>query len=131
MTTWEQMSEDCLRAAQALLDAGLLRRSVSSAYYAAYCAVTSELVARGVTFAHGWRNPSHEQLPDLVLNNTGWQRTTRYQINRVLRRLRAAREDADYRPQAAVDRRLALACVRDCGRVLLTLRITDVDNRTR
>jgi uncharacterized protein (UPF0332 family) len=67
VATWQEMSVECLQAAKKLLDEGLLRRSVSSAYYAAYCALAGDLSSRGVTFAHGWNNPGHEQLPDLVL----------------------------------------------------------------
>jgi uncharacterized protein (UPF0332 family) len=114
-----------MRAAKGLLDEGHLRRSVSSAYYAAYSAVTSELVTRRVTFAHGWNNPSHEQLPDLILNNTSLARTARYQINRIMRRLRTARESADYRPGVSVDHVLALACVRDAISVLFALGVED------
>jgi uncharacterized protein (UPF0332 family) len=125
LATWEEMSLECLRAAKRLLDHGYLRRSVNSAYYAAYCAVTGELVARGVTFAHGWNNPAHEQVPDLVLNNTTLARNTRYQINRVMRRLRAARENADYRPAATIDRLVAQACLRDASAVLFSLRVKD------
>lgn len=119
------MSLECRRAAKHLLQEGCLRRSVTGSYYAAYCAATSELVARGIPFAHGWNNPSHEQLPDLILNNTTRPRNTRYQINRILRRLRVARENADYRPAATIDRVLALACVRDANAVLLALGVED------
>lgn len=80
MATWEDLSRECLRAAKRLLDAGCYRRSISSSYYAAYSAVTSELAARRVTFAHGWNNPAHEQLPDLILNNLTLPRTTRYEL---------------------------------------------------
>ncbi len=52
-----------------MLDEDMFRRSVSSAYYAAYSAVAGELTRRGVTFACGWNNPANDQLPDLVLNN--------------------------------------------------------------
>ncbi len=121
MATWQELSSDCLRSAKVLLDNGLLRRSISSAYYAAYCAVTSHLVAHGVDFAHGWNNPAHEQLPNLVLNNTTLPRNTRYQINKAIRRLRMAREDADYRPAVIIDRRRALDCLHDAGDVLQLL----------
>ena len=119
------MSLECLRAAKRLLQDGYLRRSVNGAYYAAYSAVTSDLTARRVTFAHGWNNPSHEQLPDLVLNNMSLPRNTRYQINRIMRRLRTARENADYRPAATIDRVLVLACIRDAGTVLFALGVED------
>jgi uncharacterized protein (UPF0332 family) len=123
--TWRELSLDSLRAAKALLDAGHLRSSVSRAYYAAYCAAASELAGRGVTFAHGWNNPSHEQLPDLILNNTALPRDQRWRVNKALRILRRAREDADYRPGVTVDRSLAVACIHSAIDVLEVLEILD------
>lgn len=123
------MSLDCLRSAKVLLDAGLLRRSVSSSYYAAYCAVTSELAARGLSFAHGWNNPSHEQLPDFIANNMALPRNTGRQLVRILRRLRAARESADYRPGATVDGVLALASMRGANAVLFALGVEEWPRR--
>ena len=108
---WIERSRTCLVSAKLLLDEELLRDSVSRSYYAAYSAATGHLIQRGVTFAHGWNNPSHEQLPDLILNNTGLPRNTRLRLNRSLRLLRQAREDSDYRPGRSVDRALALDCL--------------------
>ena len=112
------MSLDCLEASQVLLTAGLLRRSVSSAYYAAYCAVAGELAARNLRFAHGWNNPPHDQLAELVQNNLALPVNSGRQVARLLRRLRGARESADYRPGATIDETLALASLRDAGTVL-------------
>ena len=123
MSTWLEMRDECLRAAKILMDTGELRRSVSSSYYSAYCAVAGELVQRRVTFAHGWQNPSHDQLPDFVKSNVGLSPTSAFALNRVLRRLRVARESADYRPGALIDQSLALACVRDAERVLYLLEV--------
>jgi uncharacterized protein (UPF0332 family) len=121
VATWQEMSRDSLRAARSLYSEELFRSSVSRAYYAAYCAVAGELAVRGVSYSHGWHNPGHDQLPDLVLNNTTLPRNTRFEINKALRRLRRAREDADYRPAATVDRRDALRVVRDASFVVQTL----------
>ena len=101
---WEAMILERLRAAKALLDAGFYRDSISRSYYAAYCAATSRVIDRGVVFANGRRNPSHEQLPDLVANVPGLALLERRKLKRLLRNLRRAREDADYRPHAFVDR---------------------------
>lgn len=120
MATWQEMSLDCLRAAQQLYREGRLRSSVNRSYYAAYCALASELVGRGIRFAHGWHNPGHDQLPDLMLNNTSLPRDSRYRLNKAIRILRMAREDADYRPNVSVDRALALDCLR------IALRVTDI-----
>jgi uncharacterized protein (UPF0332 family) len=119
------MSRDSLRAAKLLLSEGILRSSISRSYYAAYCAVTGDLDARGLSFAHGWQNPAHDQLPELVLHNTTWPRARRYQVNKALRRLRSAREDADYRPGAAIERRAAVDLVRDADFVAQTLGVYD------
>ena len=119
------MSQECLASSKRLLEAGHYRRSISSAYYAAYCAVTGELAAQGVTFAHGWNNPAQDQLPDLILNNMSRPRSTRFRLNSALRLLRRAREDADYRPGAAIDQAVALNCLRHASRVLNTLEIEE------
>lgn len=122
---WAERSQTCLNAAKLLLDRELFRDSVSRSYYAAYSAATSYLLARRVTFAHGWNNPAHEQLPDLILNNTSLPRSTRIRLNRSLRLLRQAREDADYRPGRFVDRALALDCLHSA---IEALQILGVEN---
>ncbi len=101
---WEAMSLERLRAAKALLDAGFYRDSISRSYYAAYCAATSWVIGRGNTFAGGRNNPSHEQLPELLANTLGLELSDRRKAKRLLRNLRRAREDAEYRPHAFVDR---------------------------
>ena len=125
MATWEEMSRDCLKAAKRLLDEELFRRSISSSYYAAYSAVTALLVKKGVAFAHGWRNPGHEQVPDLILNSSGLPRGKRYLLNKAIRRLRLERENADYRPQIVLKRNNALTCIHDAR---LVLDILEIDN---
>jgi uncharacterized protein (UPF0332 family) len=125
LATWIEMSRDSLQAAKALLKEGRLRSSISRSYYAAYCAVTRDLVERGVGFAHGWQNPAHEQLPGLVLHNTDWTRNLRDEINKAIRRLRDAREDADYRPGAWIDRRVAVNALRDADFVAQRLGVYD------
>jgi uncharacterized protein (UPF0332 family) len=125
LSTWQELSQDCLRAAKKLLEEGLYRRSISSAYYAAYSAVTAGLLAKGVTFAHGWNNPAHDQVPELVLHNLGLPHNTRFQLNKAIRRLRIERENADYRPQVKLERNDALNCVHDA---LLILNIMEVEN---
>jgi uncharacterized protein (UPF0332 family) len=119
--TWRELSLDSLLAAQVLLAAGHLRSSVSRSYYAAYCAISSELARRGVSFARGWANPSHEQLPALVRNALVLSPNTRRQLNQAIRRLRTARENADYRPGVLVDRADAIAAVRDALMIVQAL----------
>lgn len=101
------MSRERLRAAKALLDGGFYRDSVTRSYYAAYCAATSRVMGLGALFAHGRQNPSHEQLPDLIANTAGISVLNRRKIRSLLRTLRQARENADYRPYTFVDRVVA------------------------
>ena len=129
MATWQEMSEDCLKAAKQLLRVDLFRRSGSSSYYAAYSAISAELVQKGVVFAHGWRNPAHEQLPELVINNMGLPLRTRYELRKALLILRQSRENADYRPHVTVDRRTALEGVMLSQRVIRLLEETNAGTR--
>jgi uncharacterized protein (UPF0332 family) len=113
VATWAELSEDCLVVAQKLFNEGHLRSSISRSYYAAYSAISEKLVGRGVSFAHGWNNLSHDQLLMLVRNGLRLSTQNRRQVERSIRRLRVARENADYRPGITVDRPLALACIFD------------------
>lgn len=106
--TWEEMSLVRLRVAKVLLDAGFYRDSISRSYYAAYCAAASCVRDQEASFAHGFRNPSHEQLPRLILNAGKLPITKRRRLNSVLRVLRRAREDAEYRPFVSITRSFAL-----------------------
>ena len=115
---WTGMSGERLRAAKALLDLGLFRDSISRSYYAAYCAATSVVVGRGVTFAFGRQNPSHDQLPDLIANAGQISVPVRRKVRTRLYFLRYARESADYRPYAPIDRALALECLLNAAAVI-------------
>jgi uncharacterized protein (UPF0332 family) len=123
------MSLDSVEAARGLLKEGRWRSSVSRSYYAAYCALSSRLIQSGARFPQGWNNPSHEQLPALIQNSLALPSVTaRRQLNRAIRRLRRAREDADYRPGISVDRTVAMECIRDAAmiqRILRTLEEVD------
>ncbi len=123
--TWEEMSLARLRAAKALLEAGFYRDSISRSYYAAYCAATSRVVGIGNTFAHGRNNPSHEQLPDLVLNAGRITIATRRRVKTRLYFLRHARENADYRPYAPINRAFALDCIYNAASVIELLGIRE------
>ncbi|MGB2823318.1 MAG: HEPN domain-containing protein [Phycisphaerae bacterium] len=115
MATWKDLGTDSLAAATSLLRDGRFRSCISRAYYAAYSAATSELrKAKGVTFRYGWSNPSHEQLPRLIRDKlTSFGEASRRELLRAIRRLRMAREDADYRPAVSIDRGLTVNVVRD------------------
>ena len=121
MATWQEMSADCMKSAKVLLDQGLFRRSISSSYYSAYCAITYEFVAKGVNFAHGWRNPAHDQMPELIFNSLGLPRTAKHELRKLVFLLRQSRENADYRPQVSIEKRLALEAVVMAHRVIKIL----------
>jgi uncharacterized protein (UPF0332 family) len=125
LATWAEMSRDSPRAANLLLDQGHLRSSISRAYYAAYCAIAGELASIGVSFARGWNNPTHDQLPALVAHNLSLPLATRRRINHSIRFLRGLREDADYRPGAAIKRADAIDCLQRAGWIMSTLEIGD------
>lgn len=125
---WEAMSRERLRAAKALLDGGFYRDSVSRSYYAAYCAATSRVIGSGSQFAYGRRNPSHEQLPEMVANLAGMTPSDRRRTKTLLRELRQAREDADYRPHALVSRTTALVSIQKTILVQAILEVGEQDD---
>ena len=120
---WQAMSLERLRAAKALLDLGFYRDSISRSYYAAYCAATSRVAGRSVTFAFGRQNPSHDQLLDLILNTGRLPKGVRQKVRTRLYFLRFTRENADYRPHAPVNRALALEGVYNAVSILELLEI--------
>ena len=125
MATWREMGEDNLKAARKLLAEEHYRSSVTRSYYAVYCLMTSELVKRGASFPRGWNNPAHDQLPDMVLNNTDFPQNIRRRLRQTLVVLRRAREDADYRPTANVGRDIALEGLRRADAFLRDLERTN------
>lgn len=125
MATWREMSQDSRRAAQEALIAGRLRSSISRAYYAAYCAVTSRLSGK-ITFDYGGNNPAHSDLPNLIFHNLNVaSETARRDIRQAVAQLWKARVEADYVPTAYIDRDIALNALRDASRILRLLEIKD------
>ena len=121
MATWDEMSRDSLKSARKLLEEDLLRRSISSSYYGVYSAVTFQLVDKKVVFAHGWKNPGHDQLPNLILANLNLSRNAKHTIRKYVVMLRQAREDADYRPHKLIDKQRATESVVFANRVIKLL----------
>jgi len=121
LATWEELSSDSLRAAKLLASQGHLRSSVSRAYYAAYCAIAGAAAARGVSFPHGWNNPSHEQLTHIVAAHLLLPRWTRRRMISRVRLLRRAREDADYRPNSSISPEVGRVCLQIASSILKTL----------
>ena len=117
METWRQLGESSLSAAEELLRSGQFRSSVSRSYYAAYCAVTGEIVQAKITFPNGWNNPPHEKVPHYIQYNLPISQVRKNTIKSLIRILRQLREDADYRPYRQVSQETARDCVRDARRV--------------
>ncbi len=118
------MSVVGLRSARRLFDDGDFRGCANRAYYAAYHAATAACVEHGDTFGREWNNPPHEQLPELIQNNGDLPIATRRRVNQLLRPLRNARENADYRPGITVEREDALAALRSATTLLRLLKET-------
>ena len=121
MATWREMSLENQKAAKQLIQVHCYRSSISRSYYAAYCAVTGELAGR-FTFGYGGNNPSHTDLPNLILHNlTPLSESRRWEIRKAFRRMWKARVEADYDPSSLSDRTVALNTLRDTSRVLMIL----------
>lgn len=127
MATWEEIANANLRAAKVLHKEAEFRSSTNRSYYAAYAAVTAKAVARGVQFPHGGNNPTHEQLPILILNNLDLTQRVKREAAAIIRRLRVARVSADYVPNDRVDERTSRDCLRDAARELDLLEISDAE----
>ena len=123
---WRAISRESRKAGQRLLEVGCYRSSVSRAYYAAYSAITSALIRQGITLGYGGNNPGHAGLPAYVLNNlTTLSMPSRFEINKALRRLYAARIGADYHADSDVGERAALGMLRDLDLILTLLSMNE------
>ncbi|MBC7528162.1 MAG: HEPN domain-containing protein [Chthonomonadaceae bacterium] len=127
---WKTLCRQRLKASKILFNAGYYRDSVNRSYYAAFAVATAICVEHGdaVNFPSGWNNPTHEQLPLLMCQNGNLAKTTRQNIGKILRFLRSAREDADYRPGIAVGKSTALDCLRQLTTILRLLGINENDS---
>lgn len=125
MTTWREMSLENRQAAQQLILADCYRSSISRSYYSAYCAVTGELSGK-FTFGYGGNNPTHTDLPNLILHNLySLSQTERWEVRKAVGDLWKQRVEADYSPAAYVDRVMAVNAYRTVNRILLILRIKE------
>lgn len=103
MATWRDISVQQAQAARQLRGAEVVRPSISRAYYAAYSAATHALHRQGIRRFGKHGNPDHGDVPALVLHTMrNADRSSRQALAGCLHRLRASREDADYRPQVSV-----------------------------
>ena len=124
MTTWSESSLDSYEAAIELLQNQRFRSSISRAYYAAYAAVTDELIKSKKSFSYGRRNPGHEQMLSLVLNSLDQRRfgvELRRSLRRILKDMQRLRVVADYVPAQALAEQEAREQLRYAGFILRTL----------
>lgn len=127
---WQEASSVALDSAKVLLERGDARGCINRAYYAAYQAGTSACLAHKDEdlFAHGWRNPSHDQLPDLIHNNGDFPIADRARLRFLLSILRRARETADYRPGQSIEMADAVRVVQHAVMVLELLGVQEREN---
>ncbi len=120
--TWTAMARENLIAAKSLSADARWRSAVSRAYYAAYCAVTVELEGRA-NFPGGRQNPSHDQLPKLILNSlSDISVPDRQNMKRAAVRLYRKRIAADYRPGEHVGAEESLVAIRDASFIARSVR---------
>ncbi|MBV8780680.1 MAG: HEPN domain-containing protein [Phycisphaerae bacterium] len=119
---WNELAKAQFRAAALLVRAESGERpSCSRAYYAAYALVAHRLEPANITYAFGWKNPAHADLPRYVAQIAGIGPASKRAIRRALRRLRQRREDADYRPRITVDPSAARESLRDAAELFRIL----------
>jgi uncharacterized protein (UPF0332 family) len=122
MTTWDDLAQDNTLAANETFDKHRWRTCISRAYYAAYSAVTQQLVAQGVTMPKSQQNPHHASLPNLVAHNLNTlAHPVRLQLAGAIAKLYNLRIIADYVPQMPVeerDARLALGLMEHAFRCI-------------
>lgn len=117
--TWHEMSVDCRRAAQHLLDKECLRSSISRSYYAAYAAVASKLDKAKVSYPAGRGNPRHADMLRYIQNSMrSLSADERRSVRRIFRYLWLSRVEADYIPSASFDRNNALNALRNAKQVM-------------
>jgi uncharacterized protein (UPF0332 family) len=117
VSTWQELSEESLKAAHALLREGCYRSCISRAYYSAYCAATSLIVKKLTTFPNSWNNPPHQKVPVYIQSNLTITQMKKDEAIKLINILRQFREDADYRPQVTLDEQTARDCVRDAAAI--------------
>ncbi len=79
-------------------------------------------MALGIPFSQARGGPSHAGLPAYILNNLSvLPQTTRFDLNKAIRRLYASRIEADYSVVTLSDRTIAVNSLRDLRHVLLLM----------
>ena len=127
MATWYELGRDSRLAARLLSRADRLRSSVSCAYYAAYSAVAHDMAEQTADFPHGWNNPAHEQIARWLEGNRTLPIRHRRRLVKAVRRLRKAREDADYRPGMSFNKADVIELLRESA---LVFRLLGLDHES-
>jgi len=115
------MAWDSFNAGDVLRGEGLVRSAASRYYYAAYQATTALLHYRGLTPPQGREAWSHDDTPDLVLDQLASflaSRDVRRRIARTLRELYEVRVQADYHASADVNSDVVTRARRGAGYIL-------------
>ena len=121
MSTWQDLSDESRRAAQALHEGGMFRGSINRAYFAAYAAIAQHLEGK-VTFPQGRSNPPHAGLTRYVQNVLpGLSAGARRDIKHKVRVLYKARVSADYLPADSCDEKLAKHALREAAGIVAQL----------
>ena len=118
--TWQEISRDSLRAANALYNDGNWRGATSRAYYAAFSAVTQRLPNTAIPLRY--TAPRHRDLQALIdvhLGQMAWHQ--RAAVKSAVGRTYAQRLAADYNPAYNVDRAVAKQAINDAAGVLRRL----------
>jgi uncharacterized protein (UPF0332 family) len=117
---WEERARVVLKTAWLVFHEGDFPSAVSRAYYAAYQAATAVCLLHGDSdrFPNGWNNPSHDQLPDLIVNNGSIEPSMRRALAQYLYQLRFTRETADYRPGKTIEKSDAFSCLQKSEKAL-------------
>ena len=116
---WQARAKQSLAAARDLFTGEHFSACANRAYCAAYQACVAVCLLHGDRdkFPSEWNNPTHEQLPELLLNNGKYTLFARRRITATLLRLRRIREDADYRIGRTVDGDITLKCLHETQRL--------------
>jgi uncharacterized protein (UPF0332 family) len=124
---WNEVALDSYRAAQELRKVRP-RSCVSRAYYSAHAALTRALLRVGYQPPQRHQTPPHQQMARLIgehLASLGPGKVR--ELRSSIRRLYAARLEADYVNTASIDGAIALGSVRDAASVLRALEVRHDD----
>jgi hypothetical protein len=119
--TWADLGRDSLSAAR-VVRVAYPRSGISRAYYAAHSALAQVLIDLGYTTPANRQTQPHDAQPGLIRKYFS-DRGARFvrELQAVIRRLYAARLDADYNRRVTIDEEVSLQAVRDAHVVFAML----------